>query len=940
MAVSYVSSTLKSTPYVLPVNLDLMSKVLSFKEQNFKTNASKIQNQINTIQSTDLIKSQDKEYLDSKINNVVTHINNLGGLDLGDYNVSNNLSQLTSDIYSDKDILESIASTQKIRSLQNQYQKMQTDPKLKGSFATQNYTYDMQYVNSWLNNGERTTSDTGYNGPSTPTPYVDIDKAAIEAAKNVKANYTKSTTSDGLYIHNITKEEVTADQIKSEIKSTLFQNPQYQNQAKINSWYLNPNITGEDLYNQTLNRATVTKDRIQKDYLDYKKIYDLATPEQKLLMTDNLNIKEKNLKAYQNTISEIKNGGYKEFEKNKDAYRTNEYIENLTDHLSNTFSYNKSTDEAKPDLAKLGFMKIQESATKDGLDIVYDPTQPSGYSFVPNKNFNTSGSKSKSSSENSQFDLSKEGHLIYNLNTDDKSKLKLNDEKATSIIIDNNSKKQTLFVDLVNDLFVSHPELKETYGSVENLINSNKSKNNPNEFEIEDLQDATYDEVILKNKNTKGTIGFDILDKPTITKKQSEYISDLWNNFQNIQNGQPSRLQFTPGQLSKLIEIQNINNENEFYSELRNKSMGISNELSSYERNLLADKNNKLPNYTYGSTKNGIRVIESASATNKMQGLDLIKIKKGDSYVLVPADGRDHSFSNITIPASGIPVNYGLPLPKNNGAVIKADEIDPNALYKWRILSTQKEVDYSKALSKNKLSVKDENAYDIIDKTFNYFNYALPSDIESQKKNGTLNQLKFGIIQEAELGSNDIKTATNKTGKMLFPKMDLEKSYITRIGTSSNDPFKIEAEVAVVDSKGTLLDKVIKPLRPDEISELGVSLPNKSQLIEKAMLDLNKVTKPILFKPQFETIDNQLVLPVEIVKTSENEYIPRVKIPINGKMTSVLMSKKFNTFIPNIVGSSPSETKQLIQNFLNLAYTQAGVKTNEQLYSYLLDNKK
>ncbi len=194
MAVSYKSQTFKNTPYILP-DLNLLAKVLSVKQTQFDQNSQLIQNKVNSMASLDVMRGVDRDYLNEKINNTVKNINDLGGVDVSDYNISNQIDSYASNIYSDQNVLNAVSSTKKARSLMSSYEKMKTDPKLMKYYSEANETIDSEGIQSWM---ASTDLGKGYNGPSSATPYEDYNEDYNKIFKNIiPQQFTKVTTGNG-----------------------------------------------------------------------------------------------------------------------------------------------------------------------------------------------------------------------------------------------------------------------------------------------------------------------------------------------------------------------------------------------------------------------------------------------------------------------------------------------------------------------------------------------------------------------------------------------------------------------------------------------------------------------------------------------------------------------------------------------------------------------
>lgn len=933
MAISYTSQILKSSPYILPVDLNLTAKILQFKESTFKQNASKIQQSIDQAEATDVLKPEDKEYLNHKLDNLVNGINNFGGVDLGDSNVVNQLNQMTSDIYSDQDLLTSITSTQQVRKLTSLYEKMQTDPKLKDSFATQNKAWDMQAVNSWLNNGQRTTVDTGYNGPSSPTPYTDIDKLMVERAKIVKSNYTKSSTKDGIYIHNTTGEEVTADKIQNELRSYIQENPQLQQQAQINSWFINRDITGQDLYNEALFRTTSKRDFIKKDYEESLNLYNTMSQDQKIKYAQTIESKKQNLNNFDKAIKDIQNQGIQGFEKNKDAYRTSQYIENMTDHLAQSMSFNKFTDEVKPDLAQLALMKNQLEAAKIGAEWAPDPTNPSGWTLIKSKN-PIINSKNNNTTTELEFDITKEGQLSTNLNTENKEEW--NDKKVAEVILEKQDQKQMLMQGLTEELITLDPSLagifsKEAAQSY--FIEHFKKGNDPDRFEIEDLKNAT---------------------SKWMSPAQTKYVKDVYDSYEAIKQGKKPSLNLTANQLETMKKIHSINEEVDFYNELLNDSKGLrKNKLTLAERAALIEEStgvNMLPEFKSAKTAKGINgglePFFGVDIQKNAPTLDVLFNKETNKFI--PTDGKEHVYKNITIPTDGITAVQLEALTAPGGARLEKSEIDPSYLYGVNIFRNNKQLLYKQAVSKAGTDTQSKNlkAYDVLNEVSGFYNYAIPSGNPSQSKGETLDRIKTGILQEFENGSIDftIKDFKDKKYEELKGQQDLssfdkEKSYVSRVGTSTSDPTKLEVEITMM-SKGTNkapsseVLKISRELTQKEAAQIGLPTMPREYLLDNTMVKYRGRTAPTTYLPQTKDPSPQLAVDMEVVYLKPtNSYVAQIKVPINGKMEYITLGGgKF----PDVTGSSVNETKLNFQKFISNAY-EMGVKSNNDLYQIITE---
>ena len=168
---------------------------------------------------------------------------------------------------------------------------------------------------------------------------------------------------------------------------------------------------------------------------------------------------------------------------------------------------------------------------------------------------------------------------------------------------------------------------------------------------------------------------------------------------------------------------------------------------------------------------------------------------------------------------------------------------------------------------------------------------------------------------------------------------------IYRIGTSSNDPTKIEAEITMYENKknGKVSRKIYKELTQTDLESIGISVPDKSYFLDKTEIDLNGRTLPEVIRAQSSEKDNMLAVPTSIVETRQGsgKYAPQIEIPINGKMTPITLTGKTDMLnIQDFTSMSPKEAKELWALYLTSLYSQRGIKTNQQLYNYILSKNQ
>lgn len=248
MPLSYLSQPYKPEPYVQPFDLNIMAKVLGTEQQKFDEEGKKIQNQIDQFGSLDVIKGVDRDYLNNKINSLVSGINDLGGVNLADQKISSRIEGMGSEIYGDKNVVNAVAATRQIRSLQASYEKMKTDPKLSKQYSKTNEDWDNQFVNAYAQDNKVGST---YSGPNSATPYAPYRDNLIKAAQGLKANMIPNITSDGVTFTTIEGKTITPQRVMQMSADLLL--PDEKLQLEKDGWGAFRNANPLDVVQQSLN---------------------------------------------------------------------------------------------------------------------------------------------------------------------------------------------------------------------------------------------------------------------------------------------------------------------------------------------------------------------------------------------------------------------------------------------------------------------------------------------------------------------------------------------------------------------------------------------------------------------------------------------------------------------------------------------------------------
>lgn len=259
MSISYVSATVKSNPYVLPVDLGLLEKVNQYKQTLFYKNADTLKTELTNLRNTDIANPEQKARLQQGVNSLVNQINNVGAIDYSDMNVVNQIESMGGQITNDQYVINGIASTKLMRQRQALQDKMSADAKLSKYISPQNAAWDAAYDSEYINGG----LNASYNGPKTPTLYVDV---ATELKKNIeKLHPDLEVVDSGIPGHpailsRTDNQYLSASRVQAMVSANM--TPQVRQQLNINGWYM----MGSMPVDQVIEQRNIRQNSIEQSY--------------------------------------------------------------------------------------------------------------------------------------------------------------------------------------------------------------------------------------------------------------------------------------------------------------------------------------------------------------------------------------------------------------------------------------------------------------------------------------------------------------------------------------------------------------------------------------------------------------------------------------------------------------------------------------------------
>ena len=174
---SFTDAISTFNPYVSQLPVDAMVKVGMYKQQKYDEGVQKIQGYIDNIAGLDVAKGPQKEYLQSKLNELGSNLKSVAAGDFSNQQVVNSVGGMATQLIKDPIIQSAVSSTQRIRKGMGELEEARKSGKLHKN----NEDKFNSEVSEWLNDGSLESSFLGKY-----TPYTDYRKKEIELAKEIE----------------------------------------------------------------------------------------------------------------------------------------------------------------------------------------------------------------------------------------------------------------------------------------------------------------------------------------------------------------------------------------------------------------------------------------------------------------------------------------------------------------------------------------------------------------------------------------------------------------------------------------------------------------------------------------------------------------------------------------------------------------------------------
>lgn len=348
MAISSVSRIYDAPDPIMQTDLELLAKVNTFEQAKFDQGEADLQNEVNNwAMLADVAKPQDRQYINGKLNNLVSGIKNLGGVNLRDVNNVNSLKALGYNLYGDNNITNAVITTKKLRGFMTDAQS-KLSGKDAGNYDSVYYDYQLNKWNKWLQDGQVGTS---FNGPTQlgAGSFDAYQKKINDAISKLTPDSEEAPQgSDALNYLQVGSKFIKKERINQLIDAMT--TAQDRDIISAHAWKNLSGTSDDDLLKYTVDGYNSKLDTLKSDYNTLK--HTMAQTQdfkQKQMFQSQLNILNGAIKD----INDKKTGLYNETngkslnDDQRDLLRTNLYFDSYKNELSSARAFEQNKTELK-----------------------------------------------------------------------------------------------------------------------------------------------------------------------------------------------------------------------------------------------------------------------------------------------------------------------------------------------------------------------------------------------------------------------------------------------------------------------------------------------------------------------------------------------------------------------------------------------------------------
>lgn len=332
-------------PYVEQNPVQAMVEVGRFKQSQYDQGIQRINQQIENVAGIDVVRDADKNYLQSKLNELGGKLKSVAAGDFSQYQLVNSVGGMINSVAKDKGVQNAASSTAWYR---KQVEKMQKDID-EGKSNPANIDYFQKHANKWL-----TSPVAGEKFSGSYVPNFDVFKFAKETFDAVKPdgytfdqlyitdeNGTPRTDAQGRpiaspFMKRLEKEGIFPEKVRATLNQ-IFNDPRVDTQLAISGEYALKGLPPQLLSNKIL----LQKDKIVGELTEQLNTLNLQknTGKEVQDQIDQIQLNIDNIKSKYNDLSDLAL-------ENPDQVRASLYKDDVRNNYTSMFGWTKTKEQA------------------------------------------------------------------------------------------------------------------------------------------------------------------------------------------------------------------------------------------------------------------------------------------------------------------------------------------------------------------------------------------------------------------------------------------------------------------------------------------------------------------------------------------------------------------------------------------------------------------
>lgn len=308
---SFTDAIPQFNPYIQQLPVDAMVSVGMQKQQQYDQGIQRIQSEIDRVAGLDVVRDVDRQYLQSKLNDLGSKLRTVAAGDFSNFQLVNSVAGMAGKVAKDNNVINAVQATAKYR----KEQTFMEEARQKGESAIQNEYDFMQQTNRWLND-----ENVGAGFSGRYRKYIDVDKKWLDVLKslhsdlleedipyvyNEDGSLNKSQTAEAM--QRISKETVSAAKIENALRASL--SPDEMEQLNINGRYEFRNINDPEqlaVYSRTRFGSMIADNEKSIKELEGAKALASSDPNKLLKIEEGINsLRQRNEQLTKDMNSEI-----------------------------------------------------------------------------------------------------------------------------------------------------------------------------------------------------------------------------------------------------------------------------------------------------------------------------------------------------------------------------------------------------------------------------------------------------------------------------------------------------------------------------------------------------------------------------------------------------------------------------------------------------------